>query len=434
MLTRLAGNETLATGAIFEDKNKSGWYEAGEGIGGAQIVFQGPAGTFSTTSLTAGGYQIVLPAGTYTATASGGGMAQSITVPNIVVGTTNVWKDLIYDPTVVAHDGREPNDSAGAATALTSSDQTLAPLTIHANDVDYFRFTSASTGNATINLSFTHVAGNLDLRLMDASGSVLATSATNADKESITFGLTRGSDYYVSVYSSVNATNRSYVLQLDLPEPVAPTAVADRAIMDLATSSSIVIPVTANDSDPDGSTATLRPTIVSSNNGSFIVDANSVVFTPTAQFTGFASGNYTVTDDQGLQSSSANISVFVVDLSRTHPWLNPRRANDVNDDGVVSALDALLVISDLVTRGSRELPKNLGAIGNTRGFVDVSESDSVEPRDVLLIIDELNRTRPGSAEGESNSVALSARMRAADLAIMQLQLPDDGQDPRRRKR
>ena len=40
-----------------------------------------------------------------------------------------------------------------------------------------------------------------------------------------------------------------------------------------------------------------------------------------------------------------------------HPWQNPVDAGDVNNDGVVSALDALLIINDMAKFSPRALPK-----------------------------------------------------------------------------
>lgn len=101
VIANIENPPAMAVGAVFQDRNQSGWYEAGEGIGGVQIVFSGAAGTFSTQALAAGGYQIALPPGVYTATATGGGMQHPVIARDVVVGSTNVWRNLIYDPTAI---------------------------------------------------------------------------------------------------------------------------------------------------------------------------------------------------------------------------------------------------------------------------------------------------------------------------------------------
>ncbi len=99
VLANIENAPVMVVGAVFEDRNASTWYEAGEGLGNVQIVFSGSAGTFTATTLGAGGYQVALPAGTYTATATGGGMTHAVVENSVVVGASNVWKNIVYDPT-----------------------------------------------------------------------------------------------------------------------------------------------------------------------------------------------------------------------------------------------------------------------------------------------------------------------------------------------
>jgi hypothetical protein len=132
VLANIENPPIMVVGAVFEDRNSSGWYEAGEGIGGVQIVFSGPAGTFTTNSLTAGGYQIELPPGSYTATATGGGMQHAVVAQNISVGSTNVWSNLIYDPTAIPPTAPVAELDRGAVSSLAPS----ISMNIVANDRD----------------------------------------------------------------------------------------------------------------------------------------------------------------------------------------------------------------------------------------------------------------------------------------------------------
>ncbi len=61
----LTSNTAYVVGAVFTEKDGSHRYVAGSGYGDVEIVFEGPTGTFQTTSWSAGGYQIQLPPGTY---------------------------------------------------------------------------------------------------------------------------------------------------------------------------------------------------------------------------------------------------------------------------------------------------------------------------------------------------------------------------------
>jgi len=85
------GNSFL-TGLVFTDTvTANNFYDVGEGIGGASIDITG-AGTYHTTSNSAGGYQISLPPGTYTVTFSGTGISSPI-IKTFTIGSQNVEVD-----------------------------------------------------------------------------------------------------------------------------------------------------------------------------------------------------------------------------------------------------------------------------------------------------------------------------------------------------
>jgi Ca2+-binding RTX toxin-like protein len=81
-------------GVVYDDLNGSGGYDAGEGLAGVTVELSGTNGTFTTTSLTAGGYQVKVPSGTYTATATGGNLGGEIREFNVMVGGSNVKVDF----------------------------------------------------------------------------------------------------------------------------------------------------------------------------------------------------------------------------------------------------------------------------------------------------------------------------------------------------
>lgn len=69
-------------------------------------------------------------------------------------------------------------------------------------------------------------------------------------------------------------------------------------------------------------------------------------------------------------------------------WTNARNHLDVNDSGLVTALDVLLVINDINAHGMRTLPpKDAGA---TPTWLDVNSDDKVTARDALQIINAIN--------------------------------------------
>lgn len=85
--------------------------------------------------------------------------------------------------------------------------------------------------------------------------------------------------------------------------------------------------------------------------------------------------------------------------SPTTSWQNAEQPQDVNADGSVSPLDALLVINSLNERGTQRLPNEHPA-GSP--FLDVNNDGFVAPVDALLVINELNQSGGVAAEGKVN--------------------------------
>jgi hypothetical protein len=87
------GNPYLL-GVVYRDANTNGRYDAGEGVRGASIQVTGPSGTFTTTTMSAGGYQLKVPGGTYVVTASGGGLTSPHVRSGVLVASTNTKVDF----------------------------------------------------------------------------------------------------------------------------------------------------------------------------------------------------------------------------------------------------------------------------------------------------------------------------------------------------
>ncbi len=84
-------------GVIYTDSDQDGAYDEGEGVSGATARAVGDAGTFTATSLSAGGYQMILPAGDYTVTFSGEAFSVPVTT-TVTVGAGNVKVDAVTPP------------------------------------------------------------------------------------------------------------------------------------------------------------------------------------------------------------------------------------------------------------------------------------------------------------------------------------------------
>jgi hypothetical protein len=90
------GSDLFLTGVAFDDKDGDKFYDPGEGLSGLNITAKSSTGTtFTTKTMTAGGYDLALKPGTYTVTFSGAGIEGS--TRTVSVGSKNVKLDLV-DP------------------------------------------------------------------------------------------------------------------------------------------------------------------------------------------------------------------------------------------------------------------------------------------------------------------------------------------------
>ena len=90
--------DSYLLGVVWDDLNDNGWYDAGEGFSDVELLIEGTGGTYSATSMTAGGYQTFVPDGLYTVTAYGGNLPSPMVVHDVVMGDENVKVDFEYDP------------------------------------------------------------------------------------------------------------------------------------------------------------------------------------------------------------------------------------------------------------------------------------------------------------------------------------------------
>ncbi len=92
----LNGGNPFLLGVVYQDANKNGVYDQGEGVADVDVQIDGPGGNFTLKTSAAGYYQQQVAAGAYTVVASGGGLAAPQT-RNATVGTVNVKQDVLVD-------------------------------------------------------------------------------------------------------------------------------------------------------------------------------------------------------------------------------------------------------------------------------------------------------------------------------------------------
>ena len=144
----------------------------------------------------------------------------------------------------------------------------------------------------------------------------------------------------------------------------------------------VTIAVLAND------TANADPTSVriesGPSNGIAELQADgSILYTPNIGFIGSDSFDYSVADSQGRRGIDTAVDVTVVASNLQNPF----DFDDVNANGEVTALDALLIINRLADGNGTVIDVQPGERGPN--FYDVNGSLTITSLDVLLVINEL---------------------------------------------
>ncbi|MCA9138749.1 MAG: tandem-95 repeat protein [Planctomycetales bacterium] len=171
----------------------------------------------------------------------------------------------------------------------------------------------------------------------------------------------------------------------------------------------ISINVVANDFDPDPEPGAPNGGLVYSSIR--IVDAarsgeavplgdGTIRYIPGDGFLGIDSFTYTIEDSAGRVSSPGTVQVQVVGSRLQNPDLHP----DVNDDGNISPIDALLVINRLARAGTGSVPVDNNDAGPP--YYDVNGDQQITPLDALEVINELARRQASAAQGEGELAVL----------------------------
>lgn len=160
----------------------------------------------------------------------------------------------------------------------------------------------------------------------------------------------------------------------------------------------ITINVLRNDFDSED--ITLVPTsvqvVVNSSSGTTeVLSDGRVKFTPVLGFVGNATFSYVAADTAGAFSNVAVVNVRVTNTI----YQNPANKLDVNADGNISPIDALLVINYVNLNGAVVLPPTAFA---PPPYLDVNGDNRVAPIDALEVINFLNLRGNSEGEGEAS--------------------------------
>ncbi len=383
MVTENFGNrrgDYFITGVAYTDAVVAdAFYSLGEGLGNVTVsaVRNRDDETFTTVSSPAGGYGLEVPIGVYTVTATGPGWPEPIVVRDVVILDRNQKVDfntrdsrlgsvtgLVFEDR--NEDGQRDANEPGVAGRVVFLD-------------------SDGDGNWDPDETFTET---------DAQGRYRVDglrAGEYAVRQDVPAGWrqTAPEDGLVLVTLLAGQSRAAAPLGAVL-ENGQPVAGDD--MFDVQQDDSQRIDVFANDHDPDGQldiTQTLIHEAAQHGRVELDAAAGQLVYTPEAGFIGNDGFVYSVADEEGLQSNAARVDLQVLP-GPGMLWRNGALPYDVNNDGAVSPLDALLILNELNRDGPRRLPHPDQADVPPPPFLDPSGDGFVTPLDALLVLNELN--------------------------------------------
>ncbi len=129
--------------------------------------------------------------------------------------TYDLWWDDLQPP--VADDNYEENDTMATAYDLSNSEtvwlSSINGYGIQGDDDWYKIYITTGYERLLLNCNFTHTDGNIDIAVYNSAGTLIRSSTTLTDNETIDFLLPASGTYYIRVYNG-NARN-TYNLQWD---------------------------------------------------------------------------------------------------------------------------------------------------------------------------------------------------------------------------
>lgn len=157
----------------------------------------------------------------------------------------------------------------------------------------------------------------------------------------------------------------------------------------------MVIDVKANDIAPDNNLQQLFVLLVGQSSSSIgkveVTVDNRILLTANSNAYGVLTVIYRLSDPRGGESRDAKIQFGVSSSSKQNPWFQL----DVNDNGLISPSDALMIINVLNDPTSeRIVPDGLPS----PAYLDVNGDKRLSPSDALLVINHLNSKT--ASEGE----------------------------------
>lgn len=253
------------------------------------------------------------------------------------------------------------------------------------------------------------------------------------DPSIMNYELHRSLDFFVNATDSQNALSSSAKITVRLRDvdefPVLTSQLAPTPRTIFSGSVSSIQFDAATFVDPEGQSLTYR---VTKSDGTalpswlvFDPSTRTLTATPAQSDIGVYALRLGASDSNGHESF---VPLQITVLDGQFPWYNAVAPLDVNRDGKVSPLDALLVINRLNQTTQRTLPST-----NPQAsfFYDTNRNGSVSPIDALLIINQLNNRSRGTGEGEQVNYLSEAAFSDIDQTLASMFSSEDIERKRR---
>ncbi|MDP6634240.1 MAG: pre-peptidase C-terminal domain-containing protein [Phycisphaerae bacterium] len=142
-------------------------------------------------------------------------------------GAFNPNYSLTIDPPPGDNDRFEPNDSAAAAHDFGALASPLTESGLICGTQDWYEFTMLDVGGPTdeVTITFSQSEGDLDIGLRELDGSLLVSSTTSTDNETVSLDGIPAGTYHVQVVPYMGAFNPNYSLTIDPPSLTPPPVV-----------------------------------------------------------------------------------------------------------------------------------------------------------------------------------------------------------------
>ena len=118
----------------------------------------------------------------------------------------------------------------------------------------------------------------------------------------------------------------------------------------------------------------------------------------------------------GVAIGSQNVKVDLIDSSDLRPWSNPLNQFDANGNGTLEPHDVLVLIDDLNRNGPHFL--STPPVGTPSVYVDVNRDALFSPADILSVIDAVNRASQQSLAGGNLSGGVLSYFEDSELATV----------------